>query len=163
MKVCQPSENFNSLKKTILHLQLSFDFSQINEILLTYNELLLFFMKYGFLFENVSSETQHLKNIHTNIESTLSTQDSARDGSNWYGYCGQNPINFQDVTGLEFYGPDGVHSIYDDPYVAPDVKKEMPRYMYGDGNTYSKKVPKKEETQNQDTNIDIPTNNNKSG
>ena len=64
-----------SLNKFILQLQLSSELSQIQEILSTYNELLLFFVERGFLLENVSSETQSFKTTHVPIESSLSTQD----------------------------------------------------------------------------------------
>jgi RHS repeat-associated protein len=30
------------------------------------------------------------------------TEDPARDGSNWYGYCSNNPLKYVDPTGLEF-------------------------------------------------------------
>ena len=38
------------------------------------------------------------------------SQDPARDGLNWYGYAGQNPVNFIDVIGLFYYNADGQHS-----------------------------------------------------
>lgn len=84
MKVCHFSKNFSSQNKLILKIQSSIELSQTQGILSNYSEVFLFFAKYNFLFENVSSEAQHLKNIRTNIESSLSTQDPARDGNNWY-------------------------------------------------------------------------------
>lgn len=38
------------------------------------------------------------------------SQDPARDGLNWYGYAGQNPVNFSDNTGLFYYTPEGQKS-----------------------------------------------------
>lgn len=38
------------------------------------------------------------------------SEDFARDGLNWYGYAGQNPVNFIDVIGLFYYNADGQHS-----------------------------------------------------
>ncbi len=38
------------------------------------------------------------------------SEDFARDGLNWYGYAGQNPVNYIDVIGLFYYNVDGQHS-----------------------------------------------------
>ena len=38
------------------------------------------------------------------------SEDFARDGLNWYGYAGQNPVNFIDFIGLFYYNADGQHS-----------------------------------------------------
>lgn len=35
------------------------------------------------------------------------TQDPAKQGNNWYGYCGQNPISRSDSTGLFYYTQEG--------------------------------------------------------
>lgn len=37
----------------------------------------------------------------------FTTQDPARDGVNWYGYCGGNPVNFTDSTGMWIDNGDG--------------------------------------------------------
>ena len=108
MKVSKTTENIASLKTLILQLQLSLELSQINEILSAYSDLLLFLAEYSFVLENVSPETQPLKTTHVPVESSLSTQDPARDGSNWYGYVGQNPVVYVDPIGLFYYtGPTG--------------------------------------------------------
>jgi RHS repeat-associated protein len=36
--------------------------------------------------------------------SRFMSEDPARDGVNWYGYCGGNPVNSTDPTGLDYYG-----------------------------------------------------------
>ena len=41
------------------------------------------------------------------------SQDPARDGLNWYGYAGQNPVNFSDNTGLFYYTAEGQKSSFD--------------------------------------------------
>lgn len=92
MKVYHPSEKLTSLKTQILQLQLTLELSQIQEILSAYSDLLLFFAEYSFLFINDSTETPVLNDKHSNFEGCFITQDPARDGSNWYGYCGQNPV-----------------------------------------------------------------------
>lgn len=80
MKVCQPSENFNALNKLILQLQLSLELTHIQELLTTYTDLFIFLAQYAFLYET------------TNREIPPITQDPARDGNNWFGYAGQNPV-----------------------------------------------------------------------
>ena len=30
----------------------------------------------------------------------FTTEDPIRDGDNWYGYCGGNPVNHEDPSGL---------------------------------------------------------------
>lgn len=100
MKVCHFSKKFSSQNKLILNIQSSIELSHIKGILSNYSEVFLFFAKYGFLFENVSLETESSKSKHAPVESTLSTPDPARDGGNWYGYAGQNPVNKIDPNGL---------------------------------------------------------------
>lgn len=48
------------------------------------------------------------------------TEDPARDGVNWYGYCGGNPVSFWDPSGLErivisggVYSENPVHGKFD--------------------------------------------------
>ena len=31
------------------------------------------------------------------------TEDPAKDGSNWYAYCGNNPVMMFDPSGLDYY------------------------------------------------------------
>lgn len=45
--------------------------------------------------------TYHWNRWRSEDGSTWLSEDPARDGSNWYGYCGQNPISVMDPTGLE--------------------------------------------------------------
>ena len=51
------------------------------------------------------------------------TEDPAKDGLNWYGYCEENPLKFKDPTGLK------VISTKTDPikvkYLDPDTHKEI--------------------------------------
>lgn len=35
----------------------------------------------------------------------FTTVDPIKDGSNWYAYCGNDPVNYQDPTGLQMAGP----------------------------------------------------------
>ena len=47
----------------------------------------------------------------------FTTQDPARDGVNWYGYAGQNPINNIDLNGLEVWNSSTLtHDVYNKNY-----------------------------------------------
>jgi len=53
--------------------------------------------------KDIDSETgltYHWNRWRSEDGSAFISEDPARDGSNWYGYCGNNPINFTDPTGL---------------------------------------------------------------
>jgi RHS repeat-associated protein len=50
--------------------------------------------------------TYHWNRWRSEDGSFFISEDPARDGSNWYGYCGNNPMTYMDPTGLdasEFY------------------------------------------------------------
>lgn len=63
-----------------------------------------------------------------------------------------------DPNGLAFYGPDGVHSIYDDPYVATDMNNKNENPTGPNGTVETPKVPETSALPN-----DISTSNNWSG
>ena len=117
MKVYRQSENAYSLKTLILQLQLTLELSQIQYILTVYSDLLLFFVKYSFIFVNDKEKTSNLYSTHSNSETPFSSPDPARDGWNWWGYCAGNPVMFLDPMGLAPYK----NGIYDGPY-NPDYK-----------------------------------------
>jgi RHS repeat-associated protein len=53
--------------------------------------------------KDIDSETgltYHWNRWRNEDGSSFISEDPARDGSNWYGYCGNNPINSTDPTGL---------------------------------------------------------------
>jgi len=53
--------------------------------------------------KDIDSETgltYHWNRWRSEDGSTFISEDPARDGINWYGYCGNNPMNSQDPTGL---------------------------------------------------------------
>jgi len=53
--------------------------------------------------KDIDSETgltYHWNRWRSEDGSSFISEDPARDGSNWYGYCGNNPINSTDPTGL---------------------------------------------------------------
>ena len=54
--------------------------------------------------------TYHWNRWRSEDGSTWLSQDPARDGLNWYGYAGQNPVNYIDVIGLFYYNADGQYS-----------------------------------------------------
>ena len=39
------------------------------------------------------------------------TEDPAKDGSNWYAYCGNNPVMMFDPSGLAIYVPENRNEI----------------------------------------------------
>ena len=56
------------------------------------------------------------------------TEDPARDGTNWYSYCGGNPVNFIDKNGLEQivvsggdYSNDVIHRGYDYNFIDASI------------------------------------------
>ncbi len=108
MKVCKTDVNKISLHSIILQLQLTLELSQFKEILSVYSDLLVLVANYSFIFENSSSEIQALKENPVSVETALISQDPARDGVNWYGYAGQNPVNYKDPLGLRIMN----HSAY---------------------------------------------------
>ena len=63
--------------------------------------------------KDIDSETgltYHWNRWRSEDGSSFISEDPARDGSNWYGYCGNNPINSTDPTGLVAYGPNGPYN-----------------------------------------------------
>ena len=113
MKVCKTDVNKISLHSIILQLQLTLGLSQFKEILSVYSDLLVLVANYSFIFENSSSEIQALKENPVSVETALISEDPIRDGMNWYGYAGQNPINFTDPNGLETAGYNRKQGDYD--------------------------------------------------
>lgn len=54
--------------------------------------------------KDIDSETgltYHWNRWRSEDGSTFISEDPAQDGMNWYGYCGMNPMNATDPTGLE--------------------------------------------------------------
>lgn len=110
MKVCHTSEIFTFQKTLILQLQVMLELSQFQEILSTYTDFLFLFAEYPSLFKFFKNEPIPLMGKNKLLKNNFITQDPARDGSNWYGYCGQNPLSFIDTTGLFYYTENGQKS-----------------------------------------------------
>ena len=51
-------------------------------------------------FDAETGLTYHWNRWRSEDGSTWLSQDPARDGLNWYGYAGQNPVNYKDPLGL---------------------------------------------------------------
>ena len=68
--------------------------------------------------------TYHWNRWRSEDGSCFISEDPARDGSNWYGYCGNNPMTYTDPTGLAPY----VNGVYDGPY---DPDHQTPEVTYG--------------------------------
>ena len=65
--------------------------------------------------------TYHWNRWRSEDGSAFISEDPARDGSNWYGYAGQNPMVYVDPTGLAPY----INGVYDGPY-NPDYNPGVP-------------------------------------
>ena len=65
--------------------------------------------------------TYHWNRWRSEDGSCFISEDPARDGANWYGYAGQNPMVYTDPTGLAPY----LNGIYDGPY-NPDYNPGTP-------------------------------------
>ena len=65
--------------------------------------------------------TYHWNRWRSEDGSAFISEDPARDGANWYGYAGCNPIVYVDPTGLAPY----INGIYDGDY-NPDYTPEAP-------------------------------------
>jgi RHS repeat-associated protein len=72
--------------------------------------------------------TYHWNRWRSEDGSTFISEDPARDGSNWYGYCGNNPMTRVDPTGLRWaYDGSGMRWFDDDtnkPDDSRDYQKE---------------------------------------
>lgn len=55
----------------------------------------------GCQFDEETSLSYHWNRWRNEAGNSFISEDPIRDGSNWYGYAGQNPINFVDPNGLE--------------------------------------------------------------
>ncbi|MBO5482362.1 MAG: RHS repeat protein [Spirochaetaceae bacterium] len=65
--------------------------------------------------------TYHWNRWRSEDGSAFISEDPARDGANWYGYAGQNPMVYTDPTGLAPY----INGVYDGPY-NPDYNPGVP-------------------------------------
>lgn len=110
MKVFKTDVNKISLHSIILQLQLTLGHSMFKGIISVYSDLLVLISNYSFLFENLSSEIQALKGNPVFVVVALISEDPARDGSNRYGYAGQNPMVYVDRIGLFYYTAEGQQS-----------------------------------------------------
>ncbi|MBO5482364.1 MAG: hypothetical protein J5978_03460 [Spirochaetaceae bacterium] len=54
--------------------------------------------------------TYHWNRWRNEDGSAFISEDPVRDGANWYGYAGQNPIVYVDRIGLFYYTAEGQHS-----------------------------------------------------
>ncbi len=74
--------------------------------------------------------TYHWNRWRSENGANFISEDFARDGLNWYGYAGMNPINYTDNNGLAPY----VNGVYEGPYnpdyKAPDVESGPQQKTY---------------------------------
>ena len=80
--------------------------------------------KFRYCGEYYDSETGLIYLRNRYYDSTLGrfiSEDPARDGTNWYVYCENNPVGFVDPLGLEYIVVSG--GVYSDP-------KEHSGYRY---------------------------------
>ena len=80
--------------------------------------------------------TYHWNRWRSEDGSAFISEDPARDGMNWYGYAGCNPIVYVDPTGLAAYGPDGQqYSTLKNKTQESENKTEQPQNIIGQGPT----------------------------
>jgi RHS repeat-associated protein len=99
--------------------------------------------------KDIDSETgltYHWNRWRSEDGSSFISEDPARDGSNWYGYCGNNPINSTDPTGLAPY----VNGVYDGDY-DPDYQPPM-----GPQPENKPEEPKQGPTESQKVEVPLP-------
>ncbi len=73
------------------------------------------------------------------------TRDPAKDGRNWYGYCGNDPVNFLDAVGLR---RTWVYRLYDEfgNYLKTGITRDLNRRLrehkkrFGKGTKYGDKI-----------------------
>ena len=54
-------------------------------------------------YDSATGLTYHWNRWRSEDGSCFIREDPARDGANWWGYCGGNPITFVDPDGLFYY------------------------------------------------------------
>jgi len=70
-------------------------------------DLLLIFAIIGFENEKVEESSYYMNQRWYDSETgNFIQEDEAKDGINYYGYCGNNPVNFVDPLGLDTYDPE---------------------------------------------------------
>lgn len=147
MKVCYTSEIFTFQKTLILQLQLTLELSQFQEILSTYTDFLFLFAEYPYFFKFFKNEPNSLQGKNALFKNRFITQDPARDGWNWYGYCGNNPISFIDLSGLEagdlFETPDDAAKDFAKTYNDDSIKSnlELGAYIRTQNGKYFYDIP----------------------
>ncbi len=72
-------------------------------------------------YDSATGLTYHWNRWRSEDGSCFISEDPARDGANWYGYAGCNPIVYVDPTGLAPY----INGIYDGDY-NPDYNPGVP-------------------------------------
>jgi RHS repeat-associated protein len=84
--------------------------------------------KYAGEFQDEETGNIYLRARYYDVNVGRFTQeDSIKDGLNWYGYCGNNPVNFWDPSGMEFLavsgGKYGTKEGYNYEFIEPALKK----------------------------------------
>lgn len=60
----------------------------------------------GEYYDNEIDKVYLRARYYSPIQGRFMTEDPIKDGLNWYGYCGNNPVMFVDPSGLKIYVPD---------------------------------------------------------
>ena len=118
-----------AIKPLIIHMMRGEKYEpKMNQFLLK----IIHYVYYGQYYDYESDMTYLRARYYDSSIKRFITEDPAKDGSNWYAYCGNNPVMMFDPSGLAIYVPENQSIIID--YLNILTRDEL----YIDSNGYVK-------------------------